>query len=197
VCNRTLEDLRGRCAAFAAQESATSSSRVDFWAEARYPQQNWEIDVPLTTDRFDPQSLEGFVSDFHARHQEIFAISDLASPVEIVSWHARVSCELHDTVVGRLVAREHNHDASARRDTYFAEYGHVQSRVVALEDLIPGAALVGPMIVESPLTTVVVDPGARVELLASGSLSIQPEDAGLHEPPSRAHAHLRGDGVSP
>jgi N-methylhydantoinase A len=196
ACNRALADLRQRCAEFADQEHGALSSTVDLWAEARYPQQNWEIDVPLTTDYFDSESLERFQKDFHARHKEIFAISDPQSPVEVVSWHARVSCDLHAVALGRLHKRENIHHAPRGRDTYFAEYGHIKSTVVASEDLIPGRLILGPIIVESPLTTVVVDPGASVAILESGSLSIRPHADQPDVLEKLAHPRHRNDGVA-
>jgi N-methylhydantoinase A/oxoprolinase/acetone carboxylase beta subunit len=43
-----------------------------------------------------------------------------------------------------------------------------------LEAMVPGAVLTGPAIVESPVTTVVVDARATAVRLASGSLLIDP-----------------------
>ena len=45
---------------------------------------------------------------------------------------------------------------------------------VSFDELEPGRVVAGPAIVESAVTTVVVDPGATVERTASGSLAIVP-----------------------
>jgi N-methylhydantoinase A len=46
----------------------------EWTVEARYPDQAWEIEVPLRRSRFDhPEDIATFVEDFHATHQNIFA----------------------------------------------------------------------------------------------------------------------------
>jgi N-methylhydantoinase A len=47
--------------------------------------------------------------------------------------------------------------------------------------MAPGAQFAGPAIVESSFTTIVLNPGARAERTASGSLAIEP---GAFEPGS-------------
>lgn len=62
----------------------------------------------------------------------------------------------------------------ASRPAYFPQAGLVDTPVRRLEGMKAGERLAGPLIVESPVTTVVVDPGASVERLPSGSLSLDP-----------------------
>ena len=54
----------------------------------------------------------------------------------------------------------------------FAGKGLVNARVAAFDSMKPGAAMRGPAIIESPFTTVVIDPGAKAERTRSGSLFI-------------------------
>ena len=48
----------------------------------------------------------------------------------------------------------------------------MNARVAAFDSMKPGEAMRGPAIIESPFTTVVIDPGARAERTRSGSLFI-------------------------
>jgi N-methylhydantoinase A len=57
----------------------------------------------------------------------------------------------------------------------------VDAAVLAFDGLEPGRIVGGPAIVESPLTTVVVDPGATLERTAGGSLAITPVAAAMPE----------------
>ena len=118
--------------------------------------------------------VEGLRQDFHATHEEVFAISDPHSSVEIVSWRARVSCRLGAGTAGRLVESAARHAHAGTRQAYFSESGVVEARVLLFVELAPGEVVEGPAIIESPVTTVVIDPGATVERTPSGSLSIVP-----------------------
>ena len=51
-------------------------------AEARYPDQAWEIEVPLRTGRFDSAAdVKALCADFHRVHEETFAVSDETSAI--------------------------------------------------------------------------------------------------------------------
>ena len=82
---------------------------------------------------------------------------------------------LRVTAVGKL-ARPAVHrseaapgDAAAARkgtrEAYFEEYGDfVPTEVYDFERLSPGAGLAGPAIIETPVTTIVVNPNDRAEM---------------------------------
>src|SRR5262249_52236024 len=60
------------------------------------------------------------------------------------------------------------------RQAYFHGIGSVETPVLRLDGMEPGRMFGGPVIVESPVTTVVVDAGATVSRSAAGSLLIHP-----------------------
>ncbi len=157
-----LDELRERCRAFATQVAA-ASHEIELIAEARLARQVWQIDVPLRAERFGagPEGELLLLEDFRRLHEEIFAVRDDHSAVEIVALRARVICPLENRSEGRLAsARE---ELDGERSVYFSGHGRVSARVLALEQLAPGQELAGPAIIESPLTTVVVEPGAVAE----------------------------------
>ncbi len=157
-----LDELRGRCAAFAEQVGAAEHT-VELIAEARLARQVWQIDVPLRAERFagDEDALQALLEDFRRLHEEIFAVLDERSAVEIVALRARVLCPLDSRSQGRLTQAPQALDAE--RETYFSGHGAMRARVCSLDALAAGEPLPGPAIVESPLTTVVVEPGASAE----------------------------------
>jgi N-methylhydantoinase A len=68
---------------------------VTFWAEARYPEQMWELEVTLPTPRFaGPQDVAALADVFHRTHEEVFAIRDADAPIEIVGWSVSVACRI-------------------------------------------------------------------------------------------------------
>ncbi len=175
--NAVLDGLRARCEAFIAEAGEEAvESRIAFGAEARYPHQVWEIDLPLRAGAFAGEAdIRAMVADFHAAHDEIFAISDPESEIEVVSWTARASCRLREGKLPSLgVAAGSAAAPVSRRRAYFERVGWVEAEARRFEALPAGAEFAGPALVESSFTTVVVGPGATYRRTASGGLSINP-----------------------
>ncbi|HTZ87085.1 MAG TPA: hydantoinase/oxoprolinase family protein [Solirubrobacteraceae bacterium] len=157
-----LDELRERCRAFATQVGA-QSHRVELIAEARLARQVWQIDVPLRAERFagDEGAMQILLEDFRRLHEEIFAVLDEHSAVEIVALRTRVVCPLDSTSEGRLTQAAQ--ELEAQRDAFFPGHGLLPTSVRSLDTIDQGTAIAGPAIVESPLTTVVVEPGSSAE----------------------------------
>lgn len=158
-----LDSLRERCRAFAQQVGA-ETHEIELIAEARLARQVWQIDVPLRAERFAAGASveEALLEDFRRLHEEIFAVRDEHSAVEIVALRARVVCPLEARSEGRL-AGVLAQAAGSEREVYFSGHGRSHARVRSLQALAPAEVLAGPAIVESPLSTIVIEPGTSVE----------------------------------
>jgi N-methylhydantoinase A len=171
-----LERLRSRADGFLDDVRARSQdSDLRFAVEARYPHQVWEIEVPLRHGRLDTRDqLDALREDFHQLHEELFAVRDSAAPVELVTWRAHVRCSLRQTPLAHAVPEPSHRAVASSRRAYFPALGLTDVPVRAHDSLVVGERLSGPLIVESPVTTVVLDEQAAVELTPSGSLLINP-----------------------
>ena len=193
--NETLAGLVERCEAFIAGPGAGSlDSQIELAAEARYPHQNWEIEVPLRAEQFAADDVEQLRQDFHTRHEEIFAINDPESAVEVVAWRARVRCRLRESESRQVLTQRATHQPPATRRAYFRDAGEVDAAVRLFDSLEPGESLSGPALIESPTTTVVIEPGATVTRSDTGSLTIEP--GGVARASSAAVAAQAGEGSS-
>jgi N-methylhydantoinase A len=173
--NRTIESLVSSCQAFAhnagAERECTSVTLV---AEARYENQVWEIDVPLPFQRFHgPESIKIFREAFDDRHHELFTIKDPMSPVEIVALRAEVRCRQHRHERVRMIDSQLTADRGTRR-VWFGGSQYVTTMVRQLDALSEGERFSGPTILESALTTVVIDPSSTYCRTKSGSIVITP-----------------------
>lgn len=175
--NDVLTRLAARCRGFADSSGAGAlATHVGWVVEARYPDQAWEIEVPLQRARFDSDAdVQALVADFHAAHEALFAISDIQSPVETVGWNAELHCRVGSGVPGRLLAVEAT-GALPHRRVRFAGTGWIDTAVHRFEALDRDSVIAGPAIVESGFTSVVLDPRTRTTRDAFGSLVIE-----LHE----------------
>jgi N-methylhydantoinase A len=174
--NVVLADLEERCRQFMAGPGARArATAIDFSVEARYARQIWEIEVPLRDSRLaGPADLKVLIADVHAIHREIFAIDDPGSEIEFVTWRARARCTLRASEVGGVVEPSPAPTRTSSRAVYFDGPGRVHATVVSLAAMARDVPYAGPVIVESPVTTVVVDPGAVAWRTPRGSLVITP-----------------------
>lgn len=177
--NRVLAGLEERCRGFIDGPGAGSiASAVELSAQVRYPSEIWELEVPLRMARFASEAdVDDLRRDFDATHQEVFGTSDPGSPIVVIGWRGRARCRYREasavgSVPGAVARPACGHDGE--RPAWFAGFGLVDALVRHLDDLGPGERVAGPAIIESPVTTVVVDPGALVERSPSGSLLIWP-----------------------
>ena len=174
--NALLEELESKCHAFIEGPGAGSlEQEIEITAEARYPSQIWEIEVPLRGKRIeDDRALAGFIEDFHKTHEALFTFADAESTIETVGWRANVRCRLRDGVNLSVDGAASGPEIAGSRSVYFPDTGSVEARVVRFESMAPGETVAGPAIIESSFTTVVIDPGAKAERRSSGSLLITP-----------------------
>ena len=176
AANAILEQLDDKCARFV-EKSRTDPEHatIRYFAEARYPHQVWEVSVPLPTSRFStPDQVHDFVSAFHAAHNALFAIEDRESDVEIVLWRAQVSCNLEKSATMRSPTAVGAPGRSVHRDAYFPSRGTVRTPVQQIHELDVGNRYPGPLLVESPVTTLVVDEFAEIVRTQNGSILIYP-----------------------
>ena len=175
--NATLDALEAQCRAFVKGPGAGAIEHaIQFFAEARYRDQIWEIDLPLRVTRFrNPGDLARVREDFDRLHEEVFAFRDPGSDVQFVGWRATVRCRLRRKALGKL-RREKVYGAKvpSSRRAYFNGRWVEKTRVELLEAMKPDHPLKGPGIVESAFMTVVIEPGAEVVRKRSGSLMITP-----------------------
>jgi N-methylhydantoinase A len=159
--------------------------------EARYLHQVWEIDVAI-----DPDCLLGsggidiLVHAFHRAHGEIFAFSDPQSPIEVIAWRAAVRC----AVVAHAELKLAHTPAPAQlpkcRRAFFPHHGWIEVPVLAFDEIEPGSRNDGPAIVESPFTSIVIDPSAAFSRSASGDLIV--EHGGARSVADQAYVSARG-----
>ena len=172
--NRTLSQLERQCRTFIEESGAGSLAHdVEYFAEARYPHQIWEVEVPVECRQFtSPADVRAIVEALHRVHEQRFSFRDADSDVEIVTWRARVTCRLPRSEKITVVGKSERRFSAAKRLAFFPGLGQVHARVFHIDALDPREPVVGPAIVESSFTTIVIDPKSAAELTSDGSVSI-------------------------
>ncbi|HEY1368976.1 MAG TPA: hydantoinase/oxoprolinase family protein, partial [Gaiellaceae bacterium] len=149
--------------------AAEGERRKEFFVEARYPYQVWELEVPLARGAFESErDVQAMVGAFHGVHERVFAVSEPGQHVECIYWKGRAVVSLPRPAV-EPARRNGAGPPSPRewRPAYFGEHGIDTPRFHAA-DLAVGHELEGPAIVEEPTTTVVVYPGWSLRVSETG-----------------------------
>ncbi len=175
--NAVLARLTDACSTFAQRAAPGMPATIDYMMEARYPRQNWEIEVPLARGQLDGEShVAALAQAFHRAHDQLFAISEPDSAVEIVAWRARVRVALGDGADRRIApSRRHALERTTRR-VWFEFGGWTDAEIIDFEQLADDLTFAGPAVVESSFTTVVVDPGVSARRTAHGALALTLEE---------------------
>ncbi|MHA1547680.1 MAG: hydantoinase/oxoprolinase family protein, partial [Alphaproteobacteria bacterium] len=97
--------------------------------------------------------------------------SDPDSAIETVGWNATVRCKIGSSRPGRVRAPSSSVPAK-QRPVYFSSVGWTDATVHRLEALREADSVVGPAIVESDFTSIVIDPDIHARRDAMGTLVV-------------------------
>ena len=171
---RVLAGLTARCEAFAARSATDAEATIEYAFEGRYLRQNWDLEAPLDAGALGTDAgVLRLAESFHRMHERVFAIAESDAPVQVTTWRARVCCPL-STSAGSRVHVAASARTYERRWVHFQDDGWTEADVRGFEQLAEDEQLVGPAVIESPLTTVVIDPGFTGRRTAYGSLVLEP-----------------------
>jgi N-methylhydantoinase A len=147
----------------------------EFFVEARYPYQVWELEVPLRGGRFASRDdVERMIEDFHRVHDRVFAVSEPGQYVECIYWKGRATARLPKPALARLAgSAETPPRPTAVRPAWFGEHGRLDTPQYRAEAFAPGHEVRGPAIIGEPTTTVVVYPGWRATITPTGDYLLE------------------------
>ena len=173
-----MAELEARSVAFLEKAGVPPDrQRVEFYVEARYPSQVWELSVPIGGSRIrNDQDLARLVESFHQVHERTFGIQEPGRPIECVNWRAKAIGLLPRPRIREVPAGGRDPGAGLRgkRRAYFRELGGmVESPVFRGDALRSGNTIPAPAIIEEPTTTLVVFPGSEVRVTELGSYHVR------------------------
>lgn len=169
--NRTLAGLNGQVEAFFDRLKTPQDQRLrEFFVEARYPYQVWELEVPLIGADFTGDAdVQALVDGFHAAHDRVFAVTEPGQQVECIYWKARATARLPKPFT------QHKQAVIAApavpvivRDAWFGGDAPQPTPRFQGFDLSPGCVLIGPCVIQEPTTTIVIFPGWKAQVTETG-----------------------------
>ncbi len=172
-----LAELREQGRAFL----GTLSERVEDWVsattvEAKYEDQNWEIEVPVPS--LEPAStgfLPALVASFHEAHQRLYRHHDPDADIHFLTWRTRVTLR-RDRGSPPAVVESADVPGATKRRTKLPGDPVREVPVIPSASLDRERVTKGPLVVQAPLTSVVLDRAARAQRSRSGSIIIEVDE---------------------
>lgn len=163
-----LDEIEAEGQAFLSRLGRPAASTREFFCEARYRNQLWEIDLPLGGLRSfnDDEDLELLKKSFNELHEAVFAVCQPDEPVEILAWRSDVRVGRAHPALPRRPARLGT-DARSDCRLVYINRSPVEARVWRVTELATDDIIPGPAIIEEATTTIVIPPGAQVKVRPS------------------------------
>ena len=176
--NLTLAELEKKARKFLEQAGIPEKRRrIEFFTEARYLNQVWELPVSLVDGRIAGDAeLDQVIETFHSVHERILGIKEPNQAVEFMFWRAKAVGKVSNPEIARIAVGQNpaDHAVKGRRMAYFHELGGmVDTPVYQGMALGAGNKIHAPAIIEEPTMTLVVFPGARAKITDRGSYHIE------------------------
>jgi N-methylhydantoinase A len=143
--------------------------------EMRYKGQYHELEVPVPDGDIDAHKLEEVVESFHRLHETYYSYRDVTD-TEIINARLSAYGKVYTPPMQPtpFVSRDASAHVKGRREVYFEEDGTMVSTPIYDGDSMEVGNLVrGPAIIELSTTTVVLPPGATLEVTPYDSFLIE------------------------
>lgn len=150
-----------------------ATASIQRLADLRYVGQGFELVVGLPNGPYSAESRPAIVEAFDHAYIESFARKPPAGAVEVVNLRVSVRARTTDDDVVLRGFAKGSGELKGLRPVYFPEYGeHRDTPVYDRYTMPTGMQLVGPAIIEERESTLVVGPGGRLNVDASGNLVV-------------------------
>jgi N-methylhydantoinase A len=176
---RLEQEARGVVQA-ALGDGAATAIGIERIADIRYVGQAFELVVPLPEGPYTATSRPALTRAFEAAYVAAFTRTPPSPRIEVINVRVSVSAALPGDGRQGGPARATGGGASVRaaregwRSAYFPEAGgRLETPVYDRDTLAVGTTLDGPAIVEEASSTLVVGPGGRLTVAASGCIVVE------------------------
>jgi N-methylhydantoinase A len=179
--NALLDALRRRGTAFLDRAGVPQERRhFEYVYQGRYEYQSWEIEVPfeLADGVLDGTGVERLVAAFHAMHERIYTIKDERDLVEFTTWRVHaVGRNTRSFRSAPVAATASGASRPAKPKAFRSVYiqalgGPSEVPVFRGRDLVAGAHLQGPAVLEEETFTGLLLPGQTADVDGAGDYLI-------------------------
>ncbi|MBD0860392.1 hydantoinase/oxoprolinase family protein [Gordonia sp. zg691] len=172
--NARLAEVRAQAEEFlTGMGDLAADSSIEYFVEARYKQQAWELTVALPYGDLGPGDGKMLEEAFHEVHERIFGVREPGQYLELLSWSARATARLPKPTLRADDAGRSTVPTPIRTGrSYFGDIGWVATSFYDGPALPLEAVISGPAVVQEPTTTLVVYPGQQATVTRNGNYLI-------------------------
>lgn len=174
---KVVHALEQKCGEFFASIDSNvhpPAREIELSVQARYPMQAWELTIPVggveAAHSLDGRALEEL---FHAEHERVFGVREDDARVELLAVGARA--RVKNVASDRSVTYDDESTpvTSGSRRCYFGDTGWVDTRIINTTEITALGVIEGPAIIREPTTTIVINPGQRLQARPSTNYVLQ------------------------
>ena len=147
---------------------APAQRRFERSVDARYGRQSYELPVPVANGSIDAATIAGIADAFHERHRQTYGHDNRTEPVQLVSLRVAAIGAIPPLVLRQDPAPAGTQAEKARRTLWFRATGAVEAAILDRARMPAGLRVVGPAVIESLESTILVPPGWQARMDADG-----------------------------
>lgn len=138
---------------------ASERRRFERTVDARYRRQSYELTVAVPPGAIDPDAVEAIAAAFHDRHRQTYGHDNRSEPVQIVNLRVAAIGTIPPLRIRQETAAASSEARKARRSLWFKATGQCSADVYDRARMAADAVAVGPAVIESLESTILVPPG--------------------------------------
>ena len=155
-----------------AQGVAPDAVEIQYSADMRYLDQIYEVTVPLPDPALpDSEFLARLTANFHQRYQELYSYNQQDQEVRLVTLRTAAIGKLPRIAQLDRTGSENEAGPVGSRRVYLGEWR--EAPTYAADSLPAGTEIVGPAILESEFTTILVWPGDHATVDSMGGVELR------------------------
>ncbi|WP_026703162.1 hydantoinase/oxoprolinase family protein [Salibacterium aidingense] len=173
IMNRLYHEMKTDTDKILNQQKISEKDRVfTYLSDLRYAGQEYTVTVPLSSNEVTNQNLKHLITDFHEKHLNIYGHNNPEGQVEIVNLRLTGKGLLKKEQRSKGIDNKNGRASSPRSKPVIWKSVEKETTIYSIFDLTPNKSALGPMIIETSSSTVVVPEDFNVVLDSSGSLEI-------------------------
>jgi N-methylhydantoinase A len=169
--NRIMDELERECLAELKAQGYEQGIEIHHALEMRYLGQNYELELPLTTERFAAATTAKLWSLFHETHNARFGFATRGEIIEIVNFMVTAVAPTAKPELNEIRGGEGASEPKELRSVWFIG-GPQTIPVFERADLRAGQIVEGPALIEEEASVTVLEGGHRLRIHPHGHLLI-------------------------
>ncbi len=136
--------------------------------DARYARQSYELSVAVPDGRLDASAIMVIADAFHERHRQTYGHDNRTEPVQIVNIRVAAIGTIPPLRIRQEVAAPGTNPLKGERRAWFRASGETTARIFDRARMAAGFEAVGPAVIESLESTILVPPGWTARMDTDG-----------------------------